>query len=126
MRKKPSGVSAESSSIMINQQIVSAIRQSICQVRFHNPVIRKHCRVSGERGLGCANLAVDSLALADDCSAKDDCFLHDATSCDLTAAEVKTVPGGLIDKTHSNCVAPAAHSAPVCFHEYLQCWQRVC
>jgi hypothetical protein len=52
------------------------------------------------------------LALADDCSAKDDCFSHDAASRDLAAAKVKIVPDKLIDKTHSNnCVVPSSHSA---------------
>src|SRR5437016_12161182 len=110
----------------VHQQFVIAIRQSIRYVRFHNPVTRKQWWVSVERGLGCSNLALHSLALANNCSAKDDCFLHGAASCDLAAANVKIVPDKLIDKTHSNCVVPASPSAPDCFSEYSQRCQRIC
>src|SRR5229473_2267611 len=55
--------------------------------RVYNAVIRKHWRVCVERSPGRSNLALHSLMYTDDCSAKDDSFLHDA-SCDLGAAKV--------------------------------------
>ena len=72
----------ESSSFPVYQQFVIAIRQSIRYVRFHNPITRNERPVSDERGLGCSNLAFHSLAVADDCSAKGDCLLHNAASCE--------------------------------------------
>jgi len=103
MREETSGVSPEPSSFAVHQQLVIAIRQSIRQVRLHNPVTRNQWWVSVQRGLGCSNLALYSLALADDRSAKADCFLHNATSYELTATRVTIVPGNLIDKIDSNC-----------------------
>jgi hypothetical protein len=101
--KEPSGVSPEPTSFAVHQQLVIAIRQSIRQVRLHNPVTRNQWWVSVQGGLGCSNLARYSLALADDCSAKADGFLHNATSYELTATRVTIVPGKLIDKIDSNC-----------------------
>src|SRR6266404_5334177 len=79
--KETSGVSLEPTSFAVHQQLVIAIRQSIRQVRLHNPVTRNQRWISVHRGLGCSNLALYSLALADDCSGKADRFLHNAASC---------------------------------------------
>ena len=112
---------------MVHQQVVIAVRQFIREVSFRNPVIRKHHWEPNERGLGRSNFALQSLALADDCSTKDDSVLHNATSCGLTVDKVKIVPGSLSDETRVQIAScPASRSVSDCFREYFQCRQRVC